>query len=152
MLSIEDQTAIEESLKDFLGKSESQWSALVDRGGNLFAEFGNTGALDMSILCALAAGSFSATRELARRLGEGEFSALYHEGRSINILMTALEFDCLLITVFGEQTNIGLVRFYSQQAGGHLNEILRQASESAAQAGPLLLDADMDEAGSAIIQ
>ncbi|MEM6822665.1 MAG: roadblock/LC7 domain-containing protein [Verrucomicrobiota bacterium] len=148
MLSVEDQTVIEKQLQEFLGKAESQWAALVDRGGNLFAEFGETGSLDMSILCALAAGSFSATKELAKRLGEDEFTALYHEGRGISILMSALEHDCLLVTVFSDQTNIGLVRFYSQQVSPSLNEILKKASETSDQ--PLQIDAELNEGGAII--
>ncbi|MEO0454806.1 MAG: roadblock/LC7 domain-containing protein, partial [Verrucomicrobiota bacterium] len=70
MLSVEDQSVIETHLQEFLSKGESQWAALVDRGGNLFAEYGDIGGLDISILCALAAGSFSATKELAKRVGE----------------------------------------------------------------------------------
>jgi len=107
MLTAEDQMAIEQQLGDFLKKSEAQWSALVDKGGNLFAQFGDTGNLDLSILSALAAGSFAATHELAKRLGESEFSALYHEGHGHHILMSALHHECLLVTIFGEKTNIG---------------------------------------------
>jgi predicted regulator of Ras-like GTPase activity (Roadblock/LC7/MglB family) len=140
MLSVDDQVAIENLLKDFLAKSESQWTAVVDKGGNLFAEMGDIGTLDMSILSALAAGSFAATRELAKRLGEQEFTALYHEGSHISILMTALDFDCLLLTVFGEKTNIGLVRFYAQQTTAGLNSTLSHASASEAQFGPLEID------------
>jgi predicted regulator of Ras-like GTPase activity (Roadblock/LC7/MglB family) len=147
MLSVEDQSAIEKQLQDFLGKSETQWAALVDRGGNLFAEYGETGSLDMTILCALAAGSFSATKELARRLGEGEFTALYHEGTGVSILMTALEHECLLVTVFTDKTNIGLVRFYSQQVSPQLNEVLQKASESSE---PLQVDAELNEGGAII--
>lgn len=142
MLTAEDQMAIEQRLTDFLSKSEAQWSALVDKGGNLFAQSGDTGTLDLSILSALAAGSFAATHELAKRLGESEFSALYHEGHGQHILMSALHHECLLVTIFGEKTNIGLVRFYAQQVTGGLNELLHQASAKEASAEPLLLDGD----------
>ncbi len=142
MLTAEDQVAIEQRLADFLGKSEAEWSALVDKGGNLFAQSGDTGTLDLSILSALAAGSFAATHELAKRLGESEFSALYHEGLGQHILMSALHHECLLVTIFGERTNIGLVRFYAQQVTGTLNQLLQQAREKEATASPLLLDGD----------
>src|SRR6202046_1000813 len=142
MLTAEDQMAIEQRLTDFLAKSEAQWSALVDKGGNLFAQYGNTGSLDLSILSALAAGSFAATHELAKRLGESEFSALYHEGLGQHILMSALHHECLLVTIFGERTNIGLVRFYAQQVTASLNELLQQARVKEAAAAPLLLDGD----------
>jgi predicted regulator of Ras-like GTPase activity (Roadblock/LC7/MglB family) len=150
MLTAEDQMAIEARLADFLAKSEAQWSALVDKGGNLFAQSGNTGSLDLSILSALAAGSFAATHELAKRLGESEFSALYHEGHGQHILMSALTHECLLVTIFGERTNIGLVRFYAQQATGALNELLQQAQEKEATASPLILDVDFLGDGAAI--
>ena len=152
MLSVEDQVAIEGYLKEFLAKSEAQWTAVVDKGGNLFAEMGDIGSLDISILSALAAGSFAATRELAKRLGEQEFTALYHEGSHISILMTALEFDCLLITVFGEKTNIGLVRFYAQQVTPGLDAALSNASETEAQMAPLELDSDLAPDGGGIIR
>jgi predicted regulator of Ras-like GTPase activity (Roadblock/LC7/MglB family) len=142
MLTAEDQVAIEQRLAEFLGKSEAEWSALVDKGGNLFAQSGDTGNLDLSILSALAAGSFAATHELAKRLGEAEFSALYHEGLGQHILMSALHHECLLVTIFGERTNIGLVRFYAQQITGTLNGLLQQAREKEAAASPLLLDGD----------
>jgi len=148
MLSVEDQSAIEVHLKEFLGKAESQWAALVDRGGNLFAEFGETGPLDMTILCALAAGSFSATRELAKRLGEDEFTALYHEGKGVSILMTALDHECLLVTVFSDQTNIGLVRFYAQQISPQLNTVLQKASEIPED--ELKIDAEFNEGGAIV--
>ena len=150
MLTAEDQMAIEQKLTDFLTKSEAQWSALVDKGGNLFAQSGNTGSLDLSILSALAAGSFAATHELAKRLGESEFSALYHEGLGQHILMSALHHECLLVTIFGEKTNIGLVRFYAQQATVGLNELLHQAREKEATAPPLQLDGDFLNESAAI--
>ncbi len=142
MLTVEDQMAIEARLADFLAKSEAQWSALVDKGGNLFAQSGDTGNLDLSILSALAAGSFAATHELAKRLGESEFTALYHEGHGQHILMSALAHECLLVTIFGERTNIGLVRFYAQQATVALDELLRHAQAKEASVGPLVLDGD----------
>jgi predicted regulator of Ras-like GTPase activity (Roadblock/LC7/MglB family) len=142
MLTSEDQISIEQRLADFLNKSEAQWSALVDKGGNLFAQSGDTGSLDLSILSALAAGSFAATHELAKRLGEPEFSALYHEGHGQHILMSALHHECLLVTIFGERTNIGLVRFYAQQATLALNETLQNARVKEATTAPLQFEGD----------
>lgn len=143
MLSVEDQTAIEAKMREFLARSESDWSAVVDKGGNLYVQSGDTGPIDLTTLSALAAGSFAATREIARRLGEGEFTALYHEGKDARILMTSLQYDCLLITVFGQRTNIGLVRFYAQQLTLALNADLDVASQRNASADPLQVDVDL---------
>jgi predicted regulator of Ras-like GTPase activity (Roadblock/LC7/MglB family) len=151
MLTAEDQMAIEQLLIEFLRKSEAQWSALVDKGGNLFAQYGDTGSLDLSILSALAAGSFAATHELAKRLGESEFSALYHEGQGMHILMSALHHECLLVTIFGEKTNIGLVRFYAQQVTTMLNQILQTVRDKEATMDPLLIEGDFLDQDTAAI-
>lgn len=143
MLSMEDQMDLENQLKLFLDKSEANWTAIVDKGGNLFVQNGDTGDLDLSIICALAAGSFAATHELAKRLGENDFAALYQEGRSRSILMSALQHECLLVTVFGgSKTNVGLVRFYSQQTTETINAKLQVAYEQSLNAEPFQIDGD----------
>lgn len=151
MLTPEDQALIQNLLNEFIKKSEAQWSALVDKGGNLFAQQGNTGSLDLSILSALAAGSFAATHELAKRLGESEFSALYHEGQGQHILMSALHCECLLVTIFGDKTNIGLVRFYAQQVTEQLNAILKQIQAKEATMAPLVVEGDFLSSDTAAI-
>lgn len=130
-LSEEDQIAIQKELQDFIKKAESQWAAVVDKGGNLFAQFGDAKNLDLGILSALGAGSFAATHELAKRLGEKEFASLYHEGKETGILMTALIFDCLLLTFFSKETNEGLVRHYVDQTAPTLNALLTRANNNA---------------------
>ena len=71
---------------------------------------------DVGLACPvprLAAGSFAATRELARRIGEIEFNALYHQGNGSHIFMNSVDEETIMITVFGPRTTVGLVRFYS---------------------------------------
>ena len=64
--------------------------------------------------------------------------------------MSALHHECLLVTIFGEKTNIGLVRFYAQQVTVTLNELLQKAREKEATAAPLLLDGDFLNQSAAI--
>jgi hypothetical protein len=56
--------------------------------------------------------------------------------------MSALHHECLLVTIFGEKTNIGLVRFYAQQVTLSLNELLQLAREKEATTAPLLFEGD----------
>ncbi len=86
---------------------------MIDRGGNVISQFGDMTVMDVTIIAALAAGSFAATKELARRIGEVEFNALYHQGNGNHIFMNSVDDDTIMITVFGERTTVGLVRFYS---------------------------------------
>ncbi|NIR01477.1 MAG: roadblock/LC7 domain-containing protein, partial [Gemmatimonadales bacterium] len=48
--------------------------------GSLVASRGSTDPLDTTSLAALAAGAFASTREIARLVGEPEFTVLFHQG------------------------------------------------------------------------
>jgi predicted regulator of Ras-like GTPase activity (Roadblock/LC7/MglB family) len=81
--------------------------------------------MDVTIIAALAAGSFAATKELARRIGEIEFNALYHQGNGNHIFMNSVDDDTIMITVFGRRTTVGLVRFYSASAAQSVGALLK---------------------------
>ena len=76
-------------------------------------------------IAALAAGSFAATRELAHRIGEVEFNALYHQGNGSHMFMNSVDDDTIMITVFGRRTTVGLVRFYSTAAAHNVANLLK---------------------------
>jgi predicted regulator of Ras-like GTPase activity (Roadblock/LC7/MglB family) len=77
---------------------------------------GTTEDFDMQAVAALVAGSYAATREMARLLGEDEFSVLFHQGKRDNIQLTLVGDRTLLATVFDERTTIGMVRLYAKEA------------------------------------
>ncbi len=127
-LTIEDVATLDGVLGEFLKKSESDLTVVIDRGGNVISQFGDMSAMDVTIIAALAAGSFAATKELARRIGEVEFNALYHQGNGNHIFMNSIDDDTIMITVFGRRTTVGLVRFYSASTAQQVAEILRNLS------------------------
>src|SRR6266704_2464005 len=112
-LTIDDVATLDGLLGDFLKKAEADLTVVIDRGGNVISQFGDMSAMDVTVIAALAAGSFAATRELARRIGEVEFNALYHQGNGSHMFMNSVDEDTIMITVFGQRTTVGLVRFYS---------------------------------------
>ena len=124
-LTKEDVAALDGILTDYLQKSVATLALVIDRGGTVIAQCGEAGALDTTILAALAAGSFAATGELAQRIGEEEFNTLYQQGKTRNVLMSTLDEHSIILTVFGEATTIGLVRLYTTQAVGQLAMLLK---------------------------
>ena len=84
---------------------------------------GSTDDFDMQAVSALVAGSYAATREMARLLGEDEFSVLFHQGRRDNIQLTLVGNRTILATVFDERTTIGMVRLYAKEAAESLQRI-----------------------------
>ncbi len=130
VLTIEDVTQIDAVLQDYLLKSESDLAVIIDKGGNVISQFGDHEVMDVTIIAALAAGSFAATKELARRIGEVEFNALYHQGNGSHIFMNSVDDDTIMITVFGgKETTVGLVRFYSTGACQSLATILQSVRD-----------------------
>ncbi len=124
-LTIENVASLDGILADFLKKADAELTVVIDRGGNVMSQYGDHSAMDVTIIAALAAGSFAATRELARRIGEVEFNALYHQGNGSHIFMNSVDDDTIMITVFGHRTTVGLVRFYSVVAAQAVAELLK---------------------------
>jgi predicted regulator of Ras-like GTPase activity (Roadblock/LC7/MglB family) len=125
VLTIKDVAALDGALGDFLKKAEADLTVVIDRGGNVISQFGDRDVTDVTIIAALAAGSFAATRELARRIGEVEFNALFHQGNGSHMFMNSVDEDTIMITVFGTRTTVGLVRFYSAAAAQSVAGILK---------------------------
>lgn len=125
VLTIEDVATLDAVLEDFLKKTESELTVVIDRGGNVISQSGDMNAMDVTVIAALAAGSFAATQELARRIGELEFNALYHQGNGSHMFMNSVDDDTIMITVFGTCTTVGLVRFYATSVGQRVAGILK---------------------------
>jgi len=125
VLTVKDVAMLDGVLGDFLKKAEADLTVVIDRGGNVISQFGDMSVIDVTIFAALAAGSFAATRELARRIGEVEFNALYHQGDGSHMFMNSVDDETIMITVFGTDTNVGLVRYYSVSAAQSVAAILK---------------------------
>ena len=130
ILTIEDVAALDGVLGDFLKKAEADLTVVIDRGGNVISQFGDRDVTDISIIAALAAGSFAATRELAHRIGEVEFNALFHQGNGSHMFMNSVDEDTIMITVFGTRTTVGFVRFYSTAAAQGVANLLKGLQRS----------------------
>jgi predicted regulator of Ras-like GTPase activity (Roadblock/LC7/MglB family) len=133
VLTIQDVATLDGVLGDFLKKTEAELTVVIDRGGNVISQFGDMELMDVTIIAALAAGSFAATRELARRIGETEFNALYHQGNGNHVFMNSIDEETIMITVFGPRTTVGLVRFYSAATAQNVAGILRSLQGNAHQ-------------------
>ena len=125
ILTIDDVAALDAILGEFVNKAEGDLTVVIDRGGNVISQFGDREVVDVTIIAALAAGSFAATCELAHRIGEVEFNALYHQGNGSHIFMNSVDDETIMITVFGKRTTVGLVRFYAAQAAQNVAALLK---------------------------
>jgi predicted regulator of Ras-like GTPase activity (Roadblock/LC7/MglB family) len=120
----EDIDRLNKVLAHLLSSASATFVLLVHKDGNLLANQGYTKAFDTTALAALAAGSYAATRAIAQMIGENEFTVLFHKGRTDNIHISLVDEDCILVLVFDDRTNPGLVRLESEKAIKGINEVL----------------------------
>ena len=106
--------------------SDSKCDMLIDREGYMVTKAGHTDDFDLQSISALVAGSYAATREMARLLGEEEFSVLFHQGKRDSIQLTLVGDRTILATVFDERTTIGMVRLYAKEASQKLDKIFKE--------------------------
>ncbi len=128
ILTVESAERLLKALEEYLDHSEASYALIIDRGGAILSQLGEIPpSVDVTTLSALAAGSFAATRELALRVGEAEFSALHQQGKNSQRLICSIQDEAMLLTVFGPKTTLGLVRFYSARAVKQITTVLERA-------------------------
>jgi len=125
-----DVARIRRILMELLDRSESDGCVVCDSGGYVLAQEGR-GATDPLLLSALGAGVFAASRELARVLGEDEFSAVFHQGERRSIFIRAVNSEVLLVIIFSNTANVGLVRLYASPAAGQMKALLEEVAAEA---------------------
>ncbi len=136
------------TLEEFLNHSEAFFAMIIDRGGTILSQCGRPPeSTDITVLAALAAGSFAATRELASRVGEAEFNALYQQGSHFHILMNAVDDDTMLVSIFGTQTTVGLVRFYASRTGQEISRQMHELRTGPLDEAPIFTEEDLNTAG-----
>ena len=143
----QDIELINKVLDEFNKLSDSKAQMLIDKEGHLVTKAGATETFDMQTVAALVAGSFAATKEMARLLGEDEFSVLFHQGKRDNIQLTLIGDRTILATLFDERTTIGMVRLYAKEAAEKLDKVFagigsRDDSGATAALGEFVKEAD----------
>ena len=124
-----DVHRLDSELDTFLELSSARCALLIDKEGHLVTRRGEAVGTSMEAIAALVAGSFAATKEMARLLGESEFTVMFHQGARDSIQLQLVGNRTLMAVLFDERTNMGLVRFYAQEASQHIETVLKEISE-----------------------
>ena len=80
--------------------------------------------MDVTALAALAAGSFASTKAIATLIGETEFTVMFHQGAKENIHISLVDEDVIMVLIFDDRTNLGLVKMIAGQAKSKLGAVL----------------------------
>lgn len=145
----DDLTKIDRMLKDFLDMSKSKCALLIDKDGHLVTRQGAGGAYDLDTISALVAGSFAATKEMARLLGQDEFSVLFHQGKKDNIQLSLVGERTLLAVIFDDKTTVGMVRLYATEISKKLSQVFTEIlGRKAGEGGQEKIDKKFGDAAS----
>jgi predicted regulator of Ras-like GTPase activity (Roadblock/LC7/MglB family) len=141
----DDFTSITESLQRFLAETNSQAAMLVDRSGQLVTTVGEAPGLDTTAFATLTAADYSANDQLAKLVGESDFTSLFHHGEK-SIYVADVARRLLLVIIFDSRTTVGLVRLRIKAEIEELtllvDRVFSRGRNSAASGGHLLEGAD----------
>jgi predicted regulator of Ras-like GTPase activity (Roadblock/LC7/MglB family) len=126
ILTEEAVARISYTLDTNLLEAGASCALLVDRSGYLIANRGDPAGLDVTSLAALSAANYGVTEEIARLVGEDNFSLLFHKGKNENVHYSKVGDDFFLITIFDRDTSLGLMRLKTAKVTRDLLPILGQ--------------------------
>jgi len=124
VLTAETVQNVKAMIDEKLIKENVQTALVIDGAGNILAHCGqDTDGLDAISLAALTAANFGATSQIAKLIGENDFSLLYHKGEKANIHFARIGNEMILISIFGDDVSLGLVRVRVEELASAINKI-----------------------------
>ena len=106
----DDFSEITQALQRFLHETNARCALLVDRTGQLVATVGDQPNFDSTAFATLTAADFSANDQLAKLIGETDFSTLFHQGERESMYLADVARRVILVVLFDNRTTLGLVR------------------------------------------
>jgi len=141
----EDSRRIDGILSEFLRESSARTALIVDRTGQLVATVGGAVTFDPTAFATLTAADFSANDQLAKLIGEDDFSSLFHQGEKESMYLADIARRVILVALFDNRTTLGLVRLRIKDTVLELtklfHDVFTRAKSSANEPG-LLAGAD----------
>lgn len=130
VISEKELREVDEYLAKTLIDSQSKHIFLIDKSGQLVSKHGPATRQAASAIAALAAGVYAATNELARQIGETEFTITFHQGSENNIHISLLTQESLLVMIFDNRAPIGAIRFWAKKICGVLVPIIERMMQA----------------------
>lgn len=114
------------ALQEHLIEKNAQCAALLDLAGSVVVMRDNGKVhYDIESIAVLAASNFSAVKAMAERIGETQFSLLFHKGKRGNIHLNEVLNEFLLLTIFGRDVSVGSLRLMVEETVSKMHKIHR---------------------------
>lgn len=133
VITEEQSDALRDLLSDVMATSKADAVYICDWGGNIIDHVTKMEGRQDETIAALAAGSFAATGELAKLLGEPTFHYIFHRGQGASIYMQNLGHRFLILVIFGATTTLGMVKLYVEKSAQSLENVLHEMTDQTLQ-------------------
>jgi predicted regulator of Ras-like GTPase activity (Roadblock/LC7/MglB family) len=134
----EDFNAISERMNALLRETNVKALLLVDRTGQVVANVGDKPTFDPQAFASLTAADFSANDQLAKMIGEHEFSSLFHQGEKESMYLADVAHRVILVALFDNRTTLGMVRLKVKTTVEELTKLFEEMFNRAGTEAPKL--------------
>jgi predicted regulator of Ras-like GTPase activity (Roadblock/LC7/MglB family) len=131
----EDIRLLEFLLQEFLQKTDATTALILDQGGFLIAQQGDSRQFDLTTISALASGAFLATQTIANLVHETTFNSVYQQGEKFSMFILRIDDESLLVVIFKAQVSVGAVKYFAVPAARQISVQMQLARERAPEAG-----------------
>lgn len=131
-------------LRQFVEDARALVAVVLVPSGQALGQHGFTRSVDVAAACALAAAIHASASELGRQLDGKPFAGLHYVGRARQIFLGAVPTrrgGLLVLTVFDEDSSLGLVQVFFDEFKGRL---AAAAPEPSADPPALAVDFEKD--------
>ena len=112
----EDVQQLDEALRELLKQSDGTTALVIDKGGFLIAQQGDTRQFELTTIAALASGAYLANQTIANLVHESNFNSVYQHGEKFSIFTVMIDEYCLLVVIFEANLSVGAVKYFAKPA------------------------------------
>src|SRR5215470_15632815 len=125
----EDVQQLEDTLRELLKETDSTTALIIDKGGFLIANQGDSRQFDLTTIAALASGAYLANQTIANLVHEPNFDSVYQQGEKFSMFVNNVDEYCMLVVIFPAAVGVGIVKYYAANACNRVAEQLKIAHE-----------------------
>jgi len=109
----EDIERLDSELRELLAKSDATTALIMDKGGFLIANQGDSRSFDLTTIAALASGAYMATQTIAQMVHEPNFNSVYQQGEKFSMFVLDVDENCILTVIFKASVSVGAVKYFA---------------------------------------
>jgi predicted regulator of Ras-like GTPase activity (Roadblock/LC7/MglB family) len=109
----DDIERLDEALRELITSADATAALVIDKGGFLITNQGDSHDFDLTTIAALSSGAFMANQTIAGLVNETNFNCIYQQGEKFSLFVVNIDDNCMLVVIFKSQTGVGVVKYFA---------------------------------------